>query len=216
MEKKTKIIFTSIICGLIALAVALFCVKSCTDEKIVELEQQINYLEEEFIPMKFEIGKYSDSDIELKVVLYNLKGKKVGSKNIELKGQEINFDFRVVNFSNKNFLFFPCGLYSDQMAMIDSVKVFDKYDKKGFPTIYEGLDSLLDTEEEPLSDKSKEAINKKLSSYFDMIKNNKNDLGTESYGIAVHDIKTISQFKKGFVYDIVCHPHTGGIEIVME
>ena len=31
---------------------------------------------------------------------------------------------------------------------------------------------------------------------------------------AVHELKNISRFKKGFVYNVLCHPHTGGIEIV--
>jgi hypothetical protein len=38
----------------------------------------------------------------------------------------------------------------------------------------------------------------------------------EQFGSAVHNMPGISEFKKGYTYSIVCHPHTGGIEIRSE
>lgn len=216
MSKKVKY-------GSIALAVAILLVlvsnmiRSCTERQKVELQQQISVLTEQFIPMRFEISKYNDSEIKLKTVFYDLNDKKVGSQSVQLQGNELNFDFQVIKLSDSSFIFFPCGIYSELIAINDSIKVFDSYNDKGFPKIYNGILEIKDQNGKKLDSASKNAISDEIQLYFSMVKDGITQFGeNEAHGVAVHDIKNVSQFKKGFVYKVICHPHTGAVEIVKE
>lgn len=217
IKKSHKTAWFLLIIGLlIAMGIGLKFIKSWAAKKVALLEYQISYFKEEFIPMKFEITNRSGSKITLKTVFYDINGKKVGSKDITVYGDELNFEFNVINFEDTNYLFFPCGVYTDTMALNDSIKLFDAYDFNNFPLIYKGLTEIKNKEGKQIPDSSKKEINEQLTSYFQLTKNDENNIGLESHGIAVHDIKTIQKFQKGFVYDVVCAPHGGGIIIEKE
>lgn len=207
--------------GGIAVAIAVFLVivsnliRGCTERRKVELEQQVAILKEEFIPMEFEISKYDDSEIKLKSVFYDLEGKKVGSQSVQLTGNELNFDFQVIKLSDSSFLFFPCGIYSELISINDSIKILQAYDHNGFPKIYNGILEAVDEKGKKLDSASKSSISDDIKLYYEAAKSGISDFSnTEAHGVAVHDIKNIAQFKKGFVYKVICHPHTGGVEIV--
>ena len=215
MNKKFKI------GSLIALAVAILLVivtniiHKASEKNLVMLEEQVTYLTEEFTPMEFEISKYNDGVIKLKTVFYDMDGKKVGSDNINLKGNELNFDFNVIKLNEGSYLFFPCGLYTEDMALVDSYKVFDAYTKDEFPLIYRGLVDVKDTEGNKINKESKESIENEIKTYFNITKNGEvANAATPMHGVAVHDIKNVNSFKKGFIYKVICHPHTGAVEIV--
>ena len=184
----------------------LFGVNRCQAGEIKTLEQQVEYLETEFVPMEFEITKKSDSEIKLKAIFYDLEGDKVGSKSIKIEGNELNIDFRTKKISENGYIFFPYGIYSDKVPMLESIKLYDEYDNKGFPAIYNGITDVKDNEGEELNRKSKKFIEEQLEVEFYDIKN------VESGGVALHDLENISNFKKNTIYKVVCHPSTGTLD----
>lgn len=185
-----------------------------TDRKVAELEERVAYMKEDCVPMRFEIARKKDSAIDVKVSMYDVQtGKKVGkASEFSLSGEELNVDFQVIKLSDGNFLFFPSGLYTDTMSLAESEKLYSLYDENGFPLIYSGV---IDTKDDgsEASQEDRVALGKALSDYFAVVKEGSQSQAEEQYGTAIHDLKTIAQFKTGFVYELLCHPHTGGIEI---
>lgn len=185
-----------------------------TEKKIAELEERVASMKEDCVPMRFELVQKTDSAMSVQVSMYDVQtGNSAGkSKVFDLSGEELNVDFQVIKLSDENYIFFPYGLYTDTMRMVDSEKLFALYDENGFPAIYAGL---IDAKDDG-ADSSQEdrlALSKTLTDYFAVVKEGAQSQAEEQYGTAIHDLKTISQFKTGFVYEVLCHPHTGGIEI---
>ena len=209
MEKKVVIGVCAVVAILLLFGITKSCL-SCSQKKITELSEQVESLKEDCVPMQFEIIKRKDSKIKVKVVFCDVvSGKKVSkAKTFDLDGNELNIDFQVVKLAKKNFIFFPCGLYSDKIPLAESVSLCDLYDKKGFPEIYNGIVDL------NAKKSARKDLTEELSTYFEFVKSGDQSLLKEQYGTAVHDLKHVRQFKKGQIYNVLCHPHTGGIEIV--
>lgn len=210
MKKKGIFVFAAF---LIVLAICVGCILKYQERVIAKLEDQIQYLEEEFVPMKFEIQEKKNSTIAVKIKYYDMTGAEVGSSQVKLSGDELNFDFQVIKFSDKAFIFFPCGVSSDAVALVDETKIFSDYDKDGFPRIYDGM-NFFDDEGNALEKDGVEQVRSQLSMYYAIAGKGEVSNKTEQHGVIVHDLKSLSEFKKGFVYKVVCHPHSGGIEIV--
>ena len=210
MKKKGVFIFVVLV---VALGVCVGCILKFQERIIANLEDQIQYLEEEFVPMKFEIQERKNSFVSVKVKYYDMTGAEVGSSEVKLNGDELNFDFEVVKFSEKAYIFFPCGVYTDTMARVDETKIFGDYDDSGFPKIYKGM-QFFDKDGKALSKDGVDQVKEQLATYFAIACKGEVASKTEQHGVAVHDLKAISEFKKGFVYKVICHPHSGGIEIV--
>ncbi len=194
------------------------CVKQLlakTEAKVAQLEERIAYMKEDCVPMRFEILEKKGDKMKVKTAFYDVStDKKVGRNGtFELEGEELNVDFQILKLSEESFLFFPCGLYTNFMPMSESLKLYDLYGEDGFPDIY---GSVIDgnADGEALSEKDRAALQSAISSYFTATMAGGQSEAAEQYGTAVHDLKTVSQFKTGFVYKVLCHPHTGGIEIV--
>lgn len=209
MNKKIIVAVCVLIGILLLFGISKGC-QSCSQKKIAGLSEQIETLKEDFVPMQFEIVKNAGSRIKVKVAFCDIVTEKKVSKakTFDLEGEELNVDFQVIELDGKNFVFFPCGLYSDKIPLAESLPLFDLYDQKGFPAIYGGI-----VESNP-SKSERVSLEKELTTYFDLVKSGETSLSKEQYGTAVHELKNISRFKKGFVYNVLCHPHTGGIEIV--
>ena len=205
MDDAGKVIGLIIVIVLIVGGV-LFGVSRCQQDEITTLEQQVDFLEKEYVPMEFEITKKTDDEIKLQAIFYDLKGDKVGSQVIKIDGSELNIDFRIRKISENGYLFFPYGIYSDKVPMSESIKLYDEYDDKGFPAIYNGITDIKDDEGEKLNRKSKKTIEEQLETEFANIKS------VESGGIALHDLENISNFKKNTIYKVVCHPSTGTLD----
>ena len=129
MSKKSLFVLLVFIVILV-LAATVGCILKFQEKIIAQLEDQIQYLEEEFVPMKFEIREKKDSNISVKIKYYDMTGEEVGSSEVKLSGNELHFDFEVIKFSDKAFIFFPCGVYTDTIAQIDETKIFSDYEKK--------------------------------------------------------------------------------------
>lgn len=214
-ENKRKILIAAAAVAVILIFFgAIKCCLSSTEKKIAELSEQIETLKEDFVPMQFEIVKRGDSEIKVKVVFCDVvTGKKVSkAKVFELQGNELNLDFQVIRLSKKNYVFYPSGLYTDKIPLAESECLHGLYDKNGFPSIYSGII-------DPVIEKAdRDSLTRELKNYYEIVKSGEVPEGAvkgkNQYGTAVHDLKHIRQFKKGVVYSVLCHPHTGGIEIV--
>lgn len=182
-----------------------------TQETIVRLEAQIAFMEEDCVPLRFEVVRRDADEIEIAAAAYDCTtGRRTGeSRTFVLRGEELFVDFQIIRLSEKDYVFFPSGLYTDTMALQDAEKLFSLYDDNGFPSIYKGL-------AETLSGAERAEVESQLSQYFDMIKNGWQGSSSGQFGTSVHDLKSVAQFKQGFTYKVLCHPHTGGIEIVKE
>lgn len=205
-----------IVLGLLAVfaTVTKICL-SCSEKRIADLTEQVEALKEDCVPMRFEILKKKDSQITVKVAFYDIvTGNKVGkSDTFELNGEELNVDFQIIKLSPNNFIFFPSGLYTDMIPLAESKPLYKLYEKQGFPLIYEGI---ADTSSKAGKKNLKQELCQYLALSTTLVNTEKESGKKELYGTSIHDFKTISQFKKGFVYKVLCHPHTGGIEIVKE
>lgn len=197
-----------------ALAVGTKKYLESTDKKVAELEERVAFMKEDCVPLRFEIVQKKGSEIQVKVSMYDVQTeKKVGrSGTFTLSGDELHVDSQVIKLSDENFIFFPCGLYTDAMAMADSEKLYALYDENGFPSIYAGVVNMKD-DGTAVSQDDRVALGKELTGYFTLVKNGGESQSAEQYGTAIHELKSISQFKTGFVYELLCHPHTGGVEI---
>lgn len=206
--------------GLIAVVVAIIFVltaniiRSCTERRKVDLEQQIAYIADQIAPMEFEITKKTESEIKLKIMFYDLEGNKIGTDSIKLLGSELNFDFQVFKLSDKSFLCFPYSLYSDKIDINNAIKLTDFYNQKDFPKIYAGIVDIKDEKGKKIDSASKAQIQETLKIYFSIVNNNQTEFDAESQSIVVHDIKNVNQFEKGFTYSVKFYPHTGSVQII--
>lgn len=204
-----------IVVGVVILLMCIMGVmlRSCTEKKVAALEDQIVYLEKTMVPLRFKILSKNDSGIKVVVSTYDLDGEKVGSKEYTVSGNELHVDTRVIKLSNGEHLFFPYGLYSDSMAMKDAFPIYDIYDKDGYPAIYSNLEG---HSKEDLDKDSVIAIYTEVKDYFTLAKDSMTESMKNMHGVAVHDLQSLADFKIGFVYQLLCHPYSGGVEIVRE
>ena len=87
------------------------------------------------------------------------------------------------------------------------------YDKDGYPAIYSNLEG---HSKEDLDKDSVIAIYTEVKDYFTLAKDSMTESMKNMHGVAVHDLQSLADFKIGFVYQLLCHPHSGGVEIVRE
>ena len=166
--------------------------------------------------MKFEIVKKSTSSTEIKVAFYDISGNLIGTSTVTIPAGEIHLDTRVVQLAEKSFIFFPYGFYTDEIALKDAIKIYNYYDKNDYPLIYTGIENLLNNNLEELGEKSKENIINELKTTFKEVKKSGYETDKVSHGIAIHELQSIVDFRLGYIYKVLCHPHTGAVEIVEE
>lgn len=206
--------FIAAVCAVLVCG-GLGCILKYQEEVIVELEDQIQYLEEDFTPLKFEITEKNAGSMLVKIKFYDITGKECGNTEVNLKGEELNFDVETVQFSNGSYLFFPKGVYTSSMKIADEVLVCSVYGNEGFPLIYRGME-MRNKDGKALDRQGEEQVNTQLSSLYGSVCNGLAISSTENHGVSVHELLSISEFKKGCVYRIMCHPAKGGIEIVRD
>lgn len=207
------------------------CFSSCKfiqkwqERKIANLENMVAELEEEYTPIKFRLNKTKDGENTIKILFLDLAGNTIKEDKASLNGKEVHFDFQVVKLSSGNkknkksktvsgeqYLFFPYKIYSEKIEPEKGIDLCSFYDEKGFPAIYKGFENYLSDE----TKKFENAYSKKISQSFEYILKGELEKINNQFGSAVHDMQGISEFKKGYTYSVICHPHTGGIEIRSE
>lgn len=203
-----KLVFLLLLIALLIACVKIFpFILSKQSEQLTSLQNDISRMKDEIIPIRFKILGKKDNTYVIQIRFYDLNDKETANCKLSITGQELNFDFSVIKPSifstqDKTYLYFPIKIFTDSMAPENGIDLVNLYSKNGFPSVYNGLE---------LTDESK----KSLSGLFYLVSKNEK-VSDFSYGNSVHDIRSVSNFKTGFVYDIVCHTHSGGIEIVKE
>ncbi len=222
MQKTIKLCFFMILFSLFcSLFSSCKLIQRIQERKIANLENMISDLEEEYTPIKFKMEKKNDSETTLRVLFLDLNGKTIKNEKVTLEGTEVHFDFQVIklaagkkNKKNKSlttdqFMFYPYKIYTEKIEPQNGIDLCNIYNENDFPAIFNGFEEFL-TEE---NKKFENAYKEKISQTFVYILNDEMEMLTNQYGSAVHDMQGISEFKKGYVYSVICHPHTGGIEI---
>ena len=206
--------------GIAALIAGFFCVTKYQDwqqVKISNLQNMIAELEEEYVPLRFEMTG-SDENKSVNVRFIDLNGSVAADQVIDLDGTEAHFDFKVIELSSANnsdsqqFMFFPYKFYSEKTAPENGISLYKFYNKSGFPAIYRGFENHLSSQ----NILNKNEYTEKLHETFKYILNEETDKLSGFFGNAVHDANNIFEFKKGYTYSLVCHPHTGAIEVRRE
>lgn len=178
-----------------------FYVSTLENKKAV-LEEQIAVLKEEYFPMRFRITREGGA-ISVEMKFLDTDGNEAGKAQFDIAGSELFIDVAAVCLNEGAYLFFPYRAFTDEIAPIDGVPLCGEYDEGGFPLIYRSAGS-----------KGKAAASSQLSQVFSSIKDGTFIFDKIAHGNAVHDMKELSGFKSGFVYDVLCHPHTGAVEVV--
>ncbi len=208
-----KVLYSIIGIGVFLLMVfGIYCASTLQEKKIRQLEKQVVYLKDEFVPIRFKILNRDNDSILVSIKFYDMdrhvvyyyddQGNKAEFVRIKLPGQELSFDFIVVPVRNR-FLAFPYKVFTDAIAPKDGVILFPYYDRQDFPQIY-------------FSQENSPAFNAGIKALFNKIK--KGDIQDIKgiFGSMVQDVKGIQQFQTGQIYKIIVHPAKGGIEIVKE
>jgi len=167
--------------------------------QIARLEESIQSLKEEIVPIRFMVMEREKNSIKARVRLYDLEGNEVDLLEMTWPGTELSFDFSVVSVAGR-YLAFPKRIFTDRLAPSSGTNLYPRYDRGGFPAIFEGGN---------FSAYSR----KKLMDLFRMLKEDGDPSG--SFGSVVHDIARLAAFEPGIVYRVVSRSK-GGIEILEE
>lgn len=170
-------------------------------EQIKQLEDCIELLKEEAVPVKFVIRKRENQNIRVAVKFIDMEGKEITKIEHVLVGEELSFDFVVIEVKNR-YVAFPYKLFSDQVAADNGLSLIPYYDNEGFPEVFNSSEMNHD-------------LRQALSGVFAVIKSNKTNSLTNQFGNMVHDFAKFRQFTPETVYKIVTHTK-GGIEVVGE
>jgi len=198
MLKKLALFFA------ISLIAILVILNKCTEDqklKISYLENNIEQLKSETVPIRFKIVERTRDSIFVKVKFYDTEGKELSSNDLTFAGEELSFDFIIIPI-NDRFLAFPYKVFTNKTAPEKGELLLNFYDKHNFPQIfyYKDLDKI---------------IRKSLIDIFVQIKMQNFDLISGQFGNLVHDIKQFNAFETNKVYKIVSRTK-GGIEVMEE
>lgn len=180
-------------------------------EKEEHLTNLVQELKEEICPVQFKIIKIKNGEITVDVKYLDLEGKEAAAKKTyTLIGEEIHFDFTVVKLDDSdNYLFFPKSLYTNGIAPKNGINLTEDYSVKGYPVIYNKYEKFVKQNDS----RNIKIYQEMISKLFGFVRGENTDLIQEQFGNAVHNMKGITDFKKGNSYKIICHPHKGSVEI---
>jgi hypothetical protein len=202
LENMKKFFLFLVVLGILAgLLFGYFKCIEKQEETIRKLESKIEFLKETQTPIRFKILEKTANSIKLSAKFYNADDKEIGKLDTILSGQELSFDFYVVQVKDR-YIAFPYKIYSNQIAAANGIELYNLYDKEGFPEVFttKGMDK---------------DLNSGLKYVFSKVKTGKLDSSDKYFGNMVHDIRELKSFIPHNVYSIVTHTK-GGIEIIEE
>lgn len=181
---------------------------------IARLEERIELLKAESVPLRFMVLSRSDTSVSARFRFYDADGLEISSFERSWNGSELSIDSVVVPVGERA-LVFPSRVFTDAVAPKRGTELFGYYDRGGFPAIFHST---------TLDGMARSA----LSELFGRIRSSErgDDLVTEvlqpgdrllkgAFGNAVHDLKRVRTFEVGAVYVLVARMD-GGIEIIRE
>lgn len=198
-----KKIFFIICLILVIISGVLICCTHKQKEKIASLESSINELKKEILISTFVITQKTESEVSMKIRLYDYSGKEVCTFPVKIPGTQIYFDTELVKYEEKGYyLAFPSKIYSDKVPPGEGVSLYEFYTGKGnFPLNYSN--SPFDNEEE-----------KGFITYiFDSVKQGRN-INRKSFGSSVHEPVFLPGFIINQPYSVIYRPLKGGIELM--
>ena len=175
------------------------------DKTIAKLENKIHFLKEETVPVRFKILEKSSENIKFLIKFYEQDNDEAfNADTITLPGQELSFDFYVVPVQDEKNkrevkVAFPYKIFTNKMPAKDGISLFNYYDDKGFPQVFNSAD--VDT-----------VYVNRMSELFAKIKAGNTEEIEGIYGSMVQDIQQLNEFMENHVYQIIIHSK-GGIEI---
>lgn len=193
-----KVIITILI--LIIIGIVIFIIYTeMQKQELVRLEETVEFLKDETVPIKFKIVQRTDSSLTVAIKFFNADNMEIGKTETTLNGSELSFDFITVKAGNK-YISFPYKIFTNMIPPKEGEELAPFYNQDGAPGIfvYDGI--------------HKDLLNNLKFLYRDVKNDNIENL-KGYFGNLVHDIEKISVFKTGIVYRIVLHVK-GGIEVL--
>ncbi len=203
LRKSFRLIISGLVCLLLAGSV-WFLMNRLTEgqeEKILSLEETVESLEESWVPLRFQIREREEAAFTVKVKLYDLENRIVGEETWELPGREFFVDFMTIPAGERLYLSFPRAVFTDTLQPSRGKSLYPLYNQNGNPLIFRG-------ESIPAEGK---AVFRRV---FETLLQGER-AAEEGFGNVVHDIQSVREFRKGYVYRVQCR-RKGGIEIAEE
>ncbi|MBN2893130.1 MAG: hypothetical protein JXL97_14770 [Bacteroidales bacterium] len=195
----------AIILLLIVVAVAVYFVFLGTknqEKKIKALENEIEFLKEEQVPIRYKIISQENDEIEVSVKFYDLDGKEIAKERFKMPGTVASFDFYVVKMANK-YIAFPTKIFTDKIEPKNGTSLYSFYENEGFPMIF-------------YSESSGKLFNEGIKALYEKLKSGDLENIENIFGNMVQNApQTIANGVEGTVFKIVVHTK-GGIELIEE
>lgn len=197
MKRRGPGLFMAVLLVLALVFLGLTAVTALQKAEIARLEKGIQSLKEELVPIRFMVLERDKGVVKARVRMYDLAGSEVDLLEMTWAGTELSFDFSVVPAAGR-YLAFPRRIFTDRLAPSSGTNLFPRYDRDGFPAIFEGADF--------------GRLGKaRLTELFQALKEDREP--SNSFGSVVHDIARIAAFQPGVVYKVVARTK-GGIVIL--
>ncbi len=170
------------------------------EKKIAKLEDKINFLKKETVPMRFKILQKDTANITFAVKFYDQDSTEFTADTIRLAGQELSFDFAVIPIKKDYSIAFPTKIFTNKLPAKNGKSLFEYYDDHGFPQTMS------------INGADEEYINL-MTDLFAKIKAGDTEKIKGIYGSMVQDIAKLNEFQVNHIYKIVIHTK-GGIEVL--
>ncbi len=198
---KGKILIGILVIGVIAAAgyYGFGYLTKKQEKKIAKLEDKINFLKKETIPIRFKILEKDTANITFAIKFYDQDSLEFTADTITLQGQELSFDFNIVPIKKDYNIAFPVKIFTNKIPAKNGISLFKYYDDHGFPQTMtiNGADTVY--------------INR-MTELFAKIKAGDTEKIKGIYGSMVQDIAKLNEFQVNHIYKIIIHTK-GGIEV---
>ncbi len=211
--------------------ISLNLIRPGQERRLADLQSIAAKLGAETVPLRFMVLSREAAAIELRVRLHDLSGAEVAKFETTLPGNELFFDFLlsplpgnaagtaggVSGSADPRWLAFPYRIFTDTMPAAEGELLFARYDRSGFPRIFEGrseeLPGLSATEKVTLAALFARLRGEAASGPAPGTGGGAENVRRSDFGSAVHELSALSRFTTGMVYKIVCRAK-GGVEIM--
>lgn len=203
--KKILFFILCVLLILIATVVIFLSFGQSQQDQIRQLETAISSLKADVRLADFIITSRENESVSTDVILYDYAGNRICRFTVTLPGTQLYFDVFLVktgSASSDGYIAFPSRIYSDTVAPVDGILLYDFYTTKdGFPGIFSNsfLAEAVSTEY--------------LTELFQKVRNG-SGTDSSSFGSSVHDPVLLSRFLLNRPYSIVYHPQKGGVEVL--
>ena len=202
MNGKIWVIILAVILVVSGTVYFLFLGTKSQEQKIKDLENEISFLKEETIPVRYKIISQQNDEIEVSVKFYDLDGQKITKQRYKMQGTVVSFDFYVVKMGDK-YIAFPYKIFTDKIEPENGIFLYENYENEGFPMIF-------------YSKNSSKLFSEGIEALYNKIKEEDIEDIDNIFGNMVQNApQTMQNGIEGTIYKIVVHTK-GGIELIEE